>query len=169
MPGHPRDRTVLVLSEVLELKKKGWTNAEIAREKGVTRQAVTKLLRGHGIYARERSKVTREHFPWVITDEHSRTSAVRRLRDHAAVFLSGRDAINPTDLKRLSSWYVLMENHVLMFDPHLPPVPGEFPYGGFALKDRTPDDGNLLIRVNEYTKLTDEGKIIWARPAKRVE
>lgn len=168
MPGERKsDRSILDPAEVLSLKNKGWTNARIAREKGVTRAAVSKLLRARGMYANARTKVIREHYPWETTDEHSRTSAVRRLWDHAAVLMSGREAINPTDRKRLSRWYDLMEDKVLEFDPNLPPVPGEFRYGGFAYRERTPDDGDLLIRVNEYTRLTDEGKIIWARPKDR--
>lgn len=65
-------------------------------------------------------------------------------------------------LARLRSFYRKLreENLVVEFDPNIPPSPG-IKHGGFAYRDRTPEDGDLLIRVNEYTNLTDQGKIIW--------
>jgi len=50
------------------------------------------------------------------------------------------------------------------FDPNIPPIPGTSPRGGFAYRERVSDDADLLIRVNEYTRLTDEGATIWCWP-----
>lgn len=36
--------------------------------------------------------------------------------------------------------------------------------GGFRYVPRTIEDDDLLIRVNEYTNLTDEGEMIWCWP-----
>jgi hypothetical protein len=55
------------------------------------------------------------------------------------------------------------EGLVLEYDPS-PPVPGVSNKGGFTFRERTPTDGDLLIRVNEFTLLTDEGRAIWRYP-----
>jgi hypothetical protein len=53
---------------------------------------------------------------------------------------------------------------VLEFDPNIPPIPGVSNKGGWAFRERKPEDGDLLIRVNEFTNLTEEGKLIWRFP-----
>jgi hypothetical protein len=53
---------------------------------------------------------------------------------------------------------------VLEFDPNIPPIPGVSNKGGWAFRERKPEDGDLLIRVNEFTNLTEEGKLIWRIP-----
>ena len=69
-------------------------------------------------------------------------------------------------LKRLRSWWRKLydDNVVLEFDPNLPPVPGVAPNGGFRYVKRRKSDGDLLIRVNKHTVLTEEGELIWCWP-----
>ena len=46
-------------------------------------------------------------------------------------------------------------------DPNIAPIPGVAKCSGFAYR-RTPADGELLIRVNDYAEtMTDEGRRIW--------
>ena len=54
---------------------------------------------------------------------------------------------------------------VLEFDPNIPPIPGVSSKGGWAYRERLPEDGDLLIRVNEFTNITDKGCDIWRFPA----
>ena len=53
---------------------------------------------------------------------------------------------------------------VVKFDPSIPPIPGVSNKGGWAYRQRTPTDEDLLIRVNEYTDLTEQGRGIWRLP-----
>jgi Fe2+ or Zn2+ uptake regulation protein len=52
---------------------------------------------------------------------------------------------------------------VVEFDPALPPCE-DASVGGFAYRDRLESDGDLLIRVNEHTHLSDEGRKVWSMP-----
>ncbi len=47
--------------------------------------------------------------------------------------------------------------------PGIPPHDG-VAAGGFAYRERLDSDGDLLIRVNEYTHLSDEGLKVWVMP-----
>jgi hypothetical protein len=69
-------------------------------------------------------------------------------------------------LSRLRAFYDKLrdENLVVEFDPEIPPDPGVSNQGGWAFRKRGKADGDLLIRVNEYTHLTEEGKTIWGFP-----
>jgi hypothetical protein len=42
--------------------------------------------------------------------------------------------------------------------------PGVSNKGGFAFRPWLPGDADLMIRVNEHTTLTDEGREVWALP-----
>ena len=46
--------------------------------------------------------------------------------------------------------------------PGVPPNPGVASKGGFAYRPRTAADGNLMIRVNDWTTMTDEARRIWS-------
>jgi hypothetical protein len=51
------------------------------------------------------------------------------------------------------------------FKPNIPPIPGVGNKGGWAFRDRVPEDDELLIRVKEFTRLTEEGRKLWRFPA----
>ena len=51
------------------------------------------------------------------------------------------------------------------FDPSIPPIPGVSNKGGWAYRERLPEDADLLIRLNEFTSITDRGRNIWRLPA----
>lgn len=88
----------------------------------------------------------------------------RSLRDHAEFVVTG--AISTHRLKRLRAFYrKLREADVVVeYNPAIPPQPGVSRNGGFALRSRRPADGDLMIRVNEYTRLTREGRTLWRLP-----
>ncbi len=56
-----------------------------------------------------------------------------------------------------------LEDFVIEFNPDLPPSDG-VGIGGFAYRQRLESDGDLLIRVNEHTHLSEEGLKVWAMP-----
>jgi hypothetical protein len=70
-------------------------------------------------------------------------------------------------LTRLRAFVKMLrdENLVVEFDPDLPPEDGvSGTAGGWAYRKRRKRDGDLLVRVNEHTHLTDEGRTIWRLP-----
>jgi hypothetical protein len=153
----------LTLSIIEELKNKGYTQSEIARMFGVTRQAVSwhKHTYSGTLTPRE---VVLLNFPWKVSAGQSRCSAFRRLRDHGEYVATGGAGMSFDKLQRLRSFYRMLQDQVLEFDPAIPPLEGFALHGGFALRPRTEADGDLLIRVNEHTTMTEEGRMIWRLP-----
>lgn len=155
----------LSLAVIEELKNKGFNQTEIAEMFGVTRQAISwwKCTYGGRLTPRE---IVNQHFPFQVPERLGQTSPYRRLRDHGEYVATGGVGMSEDKLKRLRSWYRMLrdKNLVVEYDPTLPPEPGVSNKGGWALRRRRKSDGDLLVRVNEYTDLTDEGKRIWRLP-----
>ncbi len=167
MPGKVKNvsRTPLTLSTIEELRRKGYNQSEIAEMHGVSKQAVSwhKVVYGGSLTPRQ---LVQKAWPWKTSDAHGKSKAYQRLRDLGEFMATGGRGMSEDKLNRLRSWLNFMRenNYVLEFDPELPPEPGVAPYGGFAYRKRRKQDGNLLIRVNEHTTLTDHGKLIWRFP-----
>lgn len=91
---------------------------------------------------------------------------LRSLRDHAEFVVTGGAAMSDHKLKRLRMFYrKLRETDVVVeYNPDIPPQPGVSRNGGFALRARRPADGDLMIRANEYTRLTRAGRALWRLP-----
>jgi hypothetical protein len=161
----PRMGPALSLAVIEDLKNKGYSQSEIAEMFGKTRQAVSwhKHTYGGKMTPRE---IVLQHFPWTVSAEQSQSSPYRRMRDHGEYIATGGKGMSEDKLNRLRTFYrkINEERLVLEFDPSLPPEPGVSNKGGFAFRDRRPEDGDLLIRVNEFTNLTDEGREIWRFP-----
>ena len=159
------DRPELTLAIIEDLKSQGYTQSEIARMFGTTRQAVSWHKRTYGGRLTPREEVAR-HFPWKVPHEQNQTSPYRRMRDHGEYVATGGKGMSKDKLDRLRSFYrkIRKDNVVLEFDPHIEPIPGVSSRGGFAFRPRVEADADLLIRVNAYTHLTNEGRIIWRLP-----
>ncbi|AEV52130.1 hypothetical protein [Rhodococcus phage RGL3] len=155
----------LTLAIVEALKNKGRTQSDIAREYGVTRQHVSWIVKTYGGTQTPRQKLL-EHFPWEVPSKQLASSPYRNMRNHAEYMATGGVGMGAPELKRLRNFYQKLqdENLVLEFDPNIPGEPGFAINGGFALRPREESDGDLMIRVNEYTKLSDEGKRLWRFP-----
>lgn len=161
------DRTESQLTpEVVEtLKSQGFSQSEIARLYGVTRQYISWMKKQYGGSQTPREMVL-QHFPFNVSAEHNQAAACKRLRDHGEFFATGGRGMPEWKLNDLRRFYKRLrdENLVVEYDPHIPPEPGVNKWGGFAYRDRSTEDGDLLIRVNRYTDLTDYGEIIWRFP-----
>lgn len=155
----------LSLAEVEDLKGKGYSQSEIAEMYGVTRQYVSWIRKTYGGRLTPREEALK-HFPWDVPTDQLRASPYRRLRDHGEYMATGGIGMSNDKLNRLKSFYKKLrdENLVVEFDPDIPPIEGVANKGGFAFRERTPEDGDLLIRVNEFTVLTNEGRMIWRFP-----
>ncbi len=159
-------KTELSIGVIDELKAKGYSQSEIAQMFGVTRQAVSWHKRTYNGRRTPREEVLEDHFPWDTESQHRNTSPCRRLRDHGEFMVTGGVGMSDDKLDRLRSFYRQLrdENVVLEYDPDLPSQPGFCFDGGFALRPRVASDGDLIIRVNQYTTMTDEGWDIWVFP-----
>ncbi|ASR84567.1 immunity repressor [Rhodococcus phage Alatin] len=159
------DEPKLTLAEVEALKNKGLTQSEIAKQYGVTRQYVSWIIKTYGGTKTPRQKML-EHFPWEVPVEMNPQSPYRNMSNHAEYMATGGVGMDKGELVRLRNFYqkLMEEDSVLEFDPNIPGTPGFAKLGGFALRPREEEDGDLMIRVNEYTKLTEEGKRLWKIP-----
>lgn len=160
-----KSRIPLTLSAIEELRRKGYSQSEIADMHGVTRQAVSWHKQVYGGFLTPR-QIVQTAWPWATSTLHGKSAGFQRLRDHGEFMATGGKGMNANKIGRLQAWwrYLQDNNVVLEFDPALPPQVGLSPHGGFAYRKRRASDGDLLIRVNKHTKLSEEGKLIWCWP-----
>lgn len=158
-------RQPLVFSVIEDLRRKGYNQSEIARMHGVTRQAVSLQLKTYGGRLTPR-QIVRKAWPWTTTNEHGKSKAFQRLRDHGEFMTTRSRGMNDEKMKLLKAWWRKLrdEDVVLEFDPSIAPYPG-MAGGGFRYVPRTLADDDLLIRVNEHTDLPEEGKLFWCWPS----
>jgi hypothetical protein len=134
-------------------------------QRGVTRQYVSWIKHTYGGRLTPREIVLR-NFPFDVPAELGQATQFRRLRDHGEYVATHGIGMSEDKLQRLRSWYRKLreENLVVEFDPNISPIPGVSNKEGWAYRKRTPTDEDLLIRVNEYTNLSEEGRGIWRLP-----
>ncbi|KRD08604.1 hypothetical protein ASE48_08550 [Mycobacterium sp. Root265] len=158
-------RAPLVFSVVEDLRRRGYNQSQIAEMHGVTRQAVSWQKKTYGGSLTPR-QIVQKAWPWKTSDAHGKSKAYQHLRNHGEFMATGGRDMNEDKINRLKSWWQKLrdENVVLEFDPSIPPIPGVSPHGGFRYVPRLASDGDLLIRVNEHTDLSDEGEMIWCWP-----
>jgi hypothetical protein len=115
----------------------------------------------------------REHWPFIVPALMNDSPHNKNLRNHGEFVAAGEKGMSANKLNRLRAFYKKLrdENLVVEFDPTIPPDLSKDRFsrrgsktGGWRYMDRVPEDGDLLIRVNEYTHLTDEGEEIWRFP-----
>ncbi len=154
------------VSELERLKAMGYSYAEIGRMYGTSRQAVSKKYQLYGGKLTPREEFLRDHFPWKhIPVSFQQASPYRRMRDHGEYVMTWGVGMSEDKLNRLRSFYQNMidNNVVLEYDPEIPPNQWANT-GGWAYRKRRKSDGNLLIRVNSYTELTELGRRYWVIP-----
>ncbi|AGK88000.1 transcriptional repressor [Mycobacterium phage Severus] len=156
-------RPDLSLAVIEDLKGKGYTQSDIAKMYGVTRQYVSWIKSYYGGRLTPREEVL-QHFPFQVSAYQSQTSPYRRLREHGEYMATGGVGMDKIKLGRLRGFYAKLRDHVLEFNPEFPPEPGVSSRGGWRYVPRVSDDDDLLIRVNEYTDLTERGAMIWRFP-----
>lgn len=135
---------------------KGKTFVQIAHDWGVSKQAVWAMANRNGISIDPTRDTIRANFPWHVPKEFQQTKPYRYLLDHARFVIDGPEDMPVYQLDQLRSFYrkLFRDDSVLEF------ISGE----GFEYHPRVEADDNLLIRVNDETKLTETGKRIWTRP-----
>lgn len=168
-------RSGLTAEIVDELLREGWTQNRIAAEYGVSRQYVSKLKKLLPSYHRTPRQIVMDSYPWNTGERFHDSKRNRIMRDHAEYMATGGKGMSQEKLTRLAWFYRFLSEHnkVLEFDPNIPPSDGDGSpryendqdfYGGFAFRDRKDSDGDLIIRVNAYTNLTEQGRVIFRMP-----
>lgn len=170
MTNREDDLQKLSLSVIEDLKGKGWNQSEIAEHFGVSRQAVSWHRSYYGGRRTPRELVL-EHFPIQVNRDRSQTSPFRRLRDWGEWMATNGMGMPEEKIVRLRGFLRKLreENLILEYDPNIPPIEGVSKTGGFAFRPRKPQDGDLLLRENEYTEYTDYGRMIWRFPPPNFE
>lgn len=148
------------------MKAKGWTQSDIANEFGVTRAYISWIKRHYGGKLTPREQVLEAHYPWKIQTAHQASALYRHTRNHAEYVETGGVGMGDSELQRLRGFHDKLRRFdlVVEYDPEIPPNL-DSNAGGWAFRPKTPEDGDLIIRVNEHTNLTEEGKNrIWKLP-----
>ncbi|BCP02492.1 helix-turn-helix domain-containing protein [Mycobacterium intracellulare] len=155
----------LTLAIIEALKSKGLNQSEIAERFGVTRQYVSWIKHTYGGRLTPREQIMQE-WPFQVPVRMGNTGPFKRLRDHGEFVATNGIGMSHDKLSRLRGWYRKLrdENLVVEFDPSIPPIEGVSPVGGWAYRKRRKSDGDLLIRVNKHTRLTEKGRMIWRLP-----
>jgi hypothetical protein len=157
------DRPTLTLAIIEGLKRDGLSQSEIARQFGVSRQAVSYHVRKYGGTLAPRQRAL-ESWPWMVPVRFSTQVPYKRLRDHGEYYATNGEGMSFEKLSLLRLFYKRLEGFVIEFDPNLLPSDG-VGFGGFAYRERLDSDGDLLIRVNVHTHLSEEGLKVWRMPA----
>lgn len=169
----PRENESGLTPEIIEFLRvhDGLNQNQIAERFGVSRQYVSKVKRSTDSFTRSQRELVMQHFPWQTGEKFNEASPNRRLRDHAEYQATNGMGMSKDKLKRLRSFYrkLIDEHLVIEFDPTIPPIPGVSSVGGFAYRKRQASDDDLMIRMNQYTNLSEEGLVIWRLPDKLPE
>ncbi|PND57740.1 Repressor-like immunity protein [Mycobacterium sp. ENV421] len=160
----------MVFGVIEDLRRRGYNQSEIADMHGVSRQAVSWHKMTYGGHLTTRQMVNKA-WPWKTTNLHGKSTVYQRLRDHGEYIATRGRGMSEGKLKLLESWWRKLRegNLVVEFDPNFPPEKGVSPYGGFAYRERIPEDGDLIIRMNEFTNLSEEGAKIWRWPSDELD
>lgn len=137
-------KPIISVSEIDDLKAKGWTQAEIARHFGVTRGYISWIKATYGGKLTPREKVLKEHYPWKVTGLHLRASLYKLTRNHAEYMETGGVGMADADFTALTNFHKKLRdfNLVVEYDPDIPPSL-DSKHGGWALRARAPEDGDL--------------------------
>ncbi len=156
----------LSLAAIEDLKRKGFSQSDIAELYGVTRQAISYWIKTYGGRKTPRQEVL-QSWPLTVPQPMTQTAVYRNLRNHAEYVITGGVGMKPDDLKRLEAFYrfIVDNDFIVEFDPTLVPPESMTSKGGWAWRTRRKSDGDLLIRENNYiTATTEDWKDIWLLP-----
>lgn len=141
------------------LLDQGMNFTEIAEEWDMTRQGVSWIWNYYG--GETLRKRVANALPFDVPDKFNRAYQLQRLREHAEYMIEGTVARYSEERReRLWSFYKMLKDKdlVVEYDPET----------GFSYKPREPRDEGLMIRVNEYTNITEYGEEIWKLPTREI-
>lgn len=167
--ARPRGRNgpIITYADIARKKSEGMTQSEIAREVGVSRAYISQIVKEYGP-AKEptpREKAIEENYPWEVATGHTQAYLHRQLRNHLDYVVNGSEGMSEVNLERLRLFYNKLKDFdlVVEYSPLNPPMP-DTPTGGYAYLHREKNDGDLIIRINDYTIVTPKTLEIWRMP-----
>ena len=151
-----------------ELMEEGLTQAEIARQAGVTRQYVYKILRDAGFRSEfaQQTRLIRDNFPWELENNEVMDNTVYIQLWLAARFNDTPDSISKTSTERVRALIrkLVRFNQVVDYDPKYPWVKGLFNTRGLAFLPRQEEDEDYMIKIRPGVTITEVGKKLWKVP-----
>lgn len=154
--------------EILDLKSKGFNQTEIARIIGVTKSAISWHLRNAGVPPEKNLAAKLQDFlPWEITGDMVNAAPYRCSLYHLEYRETGGREMSAEKLRKLRGFYKQLTDFgsVVRYDPKIPPRPGQR-FGGFEYVAREGTDEDLIIRVDEHTKIPADSRAVWRIPPK---
>jgi transcriptional regulator with XRE-family HTH domain len=155
-------------SEIEALLKKGFTQEEIAKMKGITQAGVSWHLR-HSGGAPSETLVERikKSVPWQITGTQQKARPYREILYHLEYRETGGNGMSEEKLRRLRGFYRKLTDFsmVVRYDPKIPPRPGQ-KFGLFEYVPREERDGDLILRIDKNTRVPDTDRAKWTLPAR---
>jgi hypothetical protein len=154
---------VISLADIEALNNQGHNDSQIAEMHDVTRQYISWIKRQYGRRTK-RQLVLEPNYFWQVPTKMNDAAPNRMLRDHGHWVAGNGDGLSADRIRRLRGFWrkLRTEDVVVEFHPDIPPNPGVANKGGFAYRPRTAADGNLMIRVNDWTTMTDDARRIWS-------
>lgn len=150
-------------SEIDELIRSGLSEAEIARQYGMTKAGVNyaRFNEGgvprKGVYRTTR-EIAKDLFPWKrVGARVSQSYEWRRLKAHSTWQVRhDENDLSFAQLTQLIEFYrrVTTQNLIAEYTPD----------SGLTLHGRRPEDRRLIIRPNEWTHLDASQRIHWSLP-----
>lgn len=167
--GAGRD-LLITPAEIDDLRRKGFNQSRIAEMMGVTRSYISWVKNTYGAasstYEKPREIARRNMPDWPLAGRQHQTQVYAQLGNHLEYVDTAGKGMSENKLYRLRLFYDRLErnNEIIEFNPEFGPTKS-VGAGGFRYLQRTPDDDpRIIIRENEYTQLTDEGRIVWRLP-----
>lgn len=159
------NKSGLTPSIVSKLKAEGKTQREIAKMFDVNETYVSWIKSQYPVQKSPREMVN-DLWPWDSGEKFHPAAPSLRLRAHLRYRAYGQEGLTQNESYLLKGFYNRLRKHnlVVEFDPTIPKSKGVYT-GGWAYRPREDRDGNLIIRVNEYTKdLNEEARMVWEFP-----
>lgn len=147
-------------------KARNKTQREIANMYGVSEQYVSWIKSQYKGVQKSPREMVNDLWPWDSGEKFHPAAPSLRLRAHLRFRSYGQEGLTENESYLLKGFYnrLRKNNLVVEFDPNIPAQEGVYT-GGWAFRPREETDGDLIIRVNEYTKdLDEEALMVWEFP-----
>lgn len=151
---------------VMALKRKGWTNTEIAVEYHVSSAYVGQLAEAAGYIPPQR--VVEENLPWHVPQEFRDNSIYRRLVWHAKLQLEF-GVVGKKSRSQVADIIQFMRDTgtVIDYNPKYGPFKAFTNKPGFKMVPRDERDfeaGNYIVKIRPGTKIEGLGEDLWLMP-----
>ena len=164
--GQKRRTSGLTPAIAQALDRQGVTGVEGARRFGVSRAFWSKQLRATDGFDKKPTDLINEVWPFNVPDRYTYSRPYKNLRLHA-VWMLTQHINREKDRTLLRGFYAFLKNAQMCveYDPTQTEPQWRNKTGGFRYVPLNESDGQLLIRVNQYTRdMSEEMQVLWQMP-----